>query len=356
MQYIIKCVQKNNNFNASSKARNDVENIAQMNEIKEIKINIKNLNIKIPIFKFLKIFCMFYNYFKFKRKISNLKKEDIIYIQYPMYSILNLNKILKDISKKGIKTCLVIHDLDSLRYYDKKINRFKYEDKQCLKNCDFIISHNERMTNKILDWGINKDKIINLKIFDYLDDSNNIAKSVNKKLPIIIAGNLSSIKSGYIEKINDLNIPFNLYGSGINENVLKQENINYKGSFQPEKLVHELEGSFGLVWDGSSIYECTGNTGNYLKYNNPHKVSLYLSAQIPVIVWKEAAIADFVLKNKVGIAVSNLEEIKEILEKLKDKEYDEMVKNTKIISKKLKNGEYLKEVLKKIGENSSEKI
>lgn len=61
----------------------------------------------------------------------------------------------------------------------------------------------------------------------------------------------------------------------------------WHGSFKPEESPEHLQG----VWDGDSVDTCAGNTGAYLRYNNPHKTSLYLACGMPVIVWKEAAIA-----------------------------------------------------------------
>ena len=89
-------------------------------------------------------------------------------------------------------------------------------------------------------------------------------------------------------------------------------------------------------------------TGNYLRYNNPHKLSLYLSSGLPVIVWKDSAEANFVEKNGVGLAVNSLFELSERLEKLSQDEYLQLVTNAKNIMKKLKEGYYLKSAVNKI--------
>ena len=72
---------------------------------------------------------------------------------------------------------------------------------------------------------------------------------------------------------------------------------------------------------------CSGNTGEYLKYNNPHKLSLYMASGLPVIVWKKSAIAEFVLSNNVGIAVDSIFEIKDNINKITDEQYADMRKN-----------------------------
>ena len=76
-----------------------------------------------------------------------------------------------------------------------------------------------------------------------------------------------------------------------------------------------------MVWDGDSIDTCSGNFGQYLKYNNPHKLSLYLSSGLPVVIWKQAAQAEFVKKHNVGICVENLKEAENIICNIKEQDY-----------------------------------
>ena len=83
-----------------------------------------------------------------------------------------------------------------------------------------------------------------------------------------------------------------------------------------------------------------GNTGQYLKYNNPHKTSLYLAAQLPVIIWSQAALADFVEENGVGIVIDDLNHLEVTLAKVTDDQYTKMLDNIEKISKKVKAGHY----------------
>ncbi|MEE1187860.1 MAG: hypothetical protein UHM52_02605, partial [Acutalibacteraceae bacterium] len=109
----------------------------------------------------------------------------------------------------------------------------------------------------------------------------------------------------------------------------------------PDELVGELRGDFGLVWDGTSIETCSGNFGNYLRLNDPHKLSLYLTAGIPVVVWEEAAVAVFVRKEHVGVAVASLTELKDKLAALTANDYEEMRQNALRISRLTRSGHYL---------------
>ena len=124
------------------------------------------------------------------------------------------------------------------------------------------------------------------------------------------------------------------------------DNIFYHGAFPADELPLKLNGKFGLVWDGYSADGCQGTFGQYLKLNNPHKTSLYLASGLPVIIWKEAALASFIVENNLGFAVDKLSEINEKLSQISDEQYKIMANNVKGISAKLRNGEYIKTALK----------
>ena len=98
--------------------------------------------------------------------------------------------------------------------------------------------------------------------------------------------------------------------------------------------------------DWIRIDTCSGNTGSYLRYNNPHKLSLYLSAGLPVIIWNEAAEKLFVMENQVGFTVHSLYEIEEKLNNLTEKDYFHFVEHAEHMAKKLKAGEYTRQALR----------
>lgn len=76
-----------------------------------------------------------------------------------------------------------------------------------------------------------------------------------------------------------------------------------------------------------------------------NKVSLYLSAGIPVIIWNQAALADFVKRNKVGIVVDSLENIENYIKNIDENKYNEMKENALKISGKLRSGFYLNKAI-----------
>ena len=225
------------------------------------------------------------------------------------------------------------------------------------QNADVIISHNGRMKKYLVEkCGISGDKIIELGIFDYLlGDMNRDSVSKeecteNNTSKVVIAGNLAKEKSGYIYKLIDQNnesLKFNLYGvsySGKENN----RSCTYKGAFSPEELPMKMEGDYGLVWDGAELNCCAGTVGEYLKYNNPHKVSLYIASEMPIIIWEKAALAKFVKDNNIGITVNSLYELPNALSKVTKQEYQMYKYNLSRLSADVKNGKYLTEALSKI--------
>ena len=107
-----------------------------------------------------------------------------------------------------------------------------------------------------------------------------------------------------------LPVKFHLYGNMEDyDAVAKDKNIIWHGFMNADDFIKQVRGNFGLVWDGDSLEECHGDFGSYLKYNTPHKASFYLRAGLPIIVWKESAIAPLVEEKGVGFAINSLKEL-----------------------------------------------
>lgn len=113
-------------------------------------------------------------------------------------------------------------------------------------------------------------------------------------------------------------------------------------------LPQKLTQNFGLVWDGPDVNSCTGPYGEYMRYNDPHKVSLYLSSGIPVIIWREAALANFIQQNNLGILIDDLTELDKVLDHLSAEEYAAMKENVVNFSGRLRGGHYIKQAMKNI--------
>lgn len=329
----------NNKYDAGNKARKDVVTIACQNGFSHIPLY-KSGNNKVSII--LSIASALFTV------VVKIKKGEVILLQYP-YAPNLVNRFLFSALYvvKKIKKCkleLIIHDIKGLRSdklgtasgkkeLELEVQRFNIFDK--------VILHNEQMQKKLLDTGLKAPNEI-LGIFDYIYDGDRA--KISKTNTIIIAGNLSFEKCKYIYRLNELApLHFSLYGIGYaNKNI---DNVTYNGKFSPDELIDHLKGKYGLVWDGDSLETCTGAYGEYLKYNNPHKLSLYIAAGLPVIVWNQSALAKYVKEKGVGVVVSSLRNLNEELGTIDDKKYKMMKDSVEKERTDIIKGEHLRRLI-----------
>jgi hypothetical protein len=189
-----------------------------------------------------------------------------------------------------------------------------------------------------------------LEIFDYLSASENNKPYTldGQPLKVIYAGALSYKKNKYLYDLEDRisKWQFELYGSGFDENrITKKSHFKYNGFVPSDRLIEQADAHFGLVWDGDSISTCSGNFGEYLRLNKPHKASLYIRCNLPLIVWKECALATFVTENKIGISIRSLTELDTVLPAISAESYKEMKENVKRINKQVSTGYYISKAL-----------
>lgn len=320
-------VSEGQQLTAGTKAKEDIVNILMQDGYKKISVAVPENKVKRGILGSV----------YWGKALKKVNDGDIIIYQYPAYSRILSDYFIKAINrKKNIRKIVVIHDLDSIRLYGDRPKDIERE-LMFFEEFDAIICHNQAMSKWLVDSGCTT-QIVVLGIFDYLEQLP-INESKDYKT-IIFAGNLE--KSKFLEKIQ-IQTKFNLYG--INPKESYPSNFNYKGAFRPDELGKHLEGGFGLVWDGDSIESCTGIYGEYMKFNNPHKTSLYIAMGYPVIIWKEAALATFIEKEQLGFTISSLSEIDEIIKNITFEEYKAIKVNTIKMAKKLRSGFFIKKAI-----------
>lgn len=351
--------------NATNKARADVEFTLSELGMEEVKIAIAFQGENASITASLK---EHWNTYKvWKDALAHLGKGATLVVQFPSIShCIFLGRLFRELRARGVRVVLLIHDLEKLRFIEAEVPfktrvRQRLDESAVLKAADLVIAHNDIMIDYLVGEGVPKERLVSLDIFDYRmpadfavhrpweyeDETNLDAPGAD----LIIAGNLDSDKVGYLKDIGRVpRVRFQLYGVGYKD---EHPNAVYNGSFLPDELPAYLHGNFGLVWDGTSVDTCAGNYGNYLRYNDPHKTSLYLMCGFPVIVWDKSAISRFVLERGAGIAVSSLLEAGDAISALSDAEYRTMCENAAAVSADLRSGHYLKtaiaECMKRLG-------
>lgn len=278
-------------------------------------------------------------------KLSKIvTSKDTLLVHYPVYSSdFDTDIFYKKVVKPaGHKIC-VIHDLPFLRDSFPPKKDIEESEMNRLNLFDQVIVHNESMAKKLKDLGL-KPNVIILGIFDYyVEIKNDIELSNNVPNQVIFAGNLN--KSKFVTEIkSSKNLEYNLWGNISNKNLI-DNSVNYNGVVSSEKLPDYLHDAWGLVWDGTKTDDIEGLGGNYLKYIDPHKASLYIVSGVPIIVWEKAGIAKYIVDNKLGISISSLNEIGEKINNISESEYLEMMQSIKFVGNELVEGKMIKRAI-----------
>ena len=328
MNYMLcKWVGKENN--AAVKATEDVNNIFLKDNDSNKVVNIWTHN-----FRYIRNIENIYTYNRLKRKLSD---KDNIIIQYPLYCVPPIDYSAY-IKLPHNKLVAFIQDIDSYRYHPENVELINKEI-EILKKFDVIIAHNKAMIDFLIKQGVTSS-FINWEICDYLISKPAEKKKNKEEFRICYVGNIE--RSDFLRN-KDIDLKLNLYGKLDKHDLL--DNHIYKGEYNPNDIDCKLDGEFGLIWEGSSIDTCDGIFGNYMHINNPNRLSMYLANDIPIIIWKEAALSTFVVKNKIGFAINKLSEIEDVFHNLDFKEYQEILNNTRRIGKMIRSGYYTKKAI-----------
>ena len=333
--------------NAGNKARNDVEEIVKREGYQPLLLTVEDW------YQMGTVKAQRHKAKALSKAFAQLKFGDQLLIQFPMlHHSFFTTRLVRKIQRRGVQVYFIIHDLEALRYANldtvplKHKIRVHLQESSLLKVADGVIAHNPIMKSVLLEKGLPEHKLVSLEIFDYLIPNYQEKDGLSKDQPIIVAGNLAQEKAGYLYQL-PASPAYNLYGVGFDEK-RALANETYFGSFLPDELPAALEGGFGLVWDGDSAQTCSGVFGEYLRYNNSHKASLYLASGFPLVVWKQSALSRFVLENGCGIAVESLHDLKATIDYLSDEDYQDLVEKTKYIGKKIRDGFFLTNALNKL--------
>ena len=333
--------------NAGNKARNDVEEIVKREGYQPLLLTVEDW------YQMGTLKAQQHKAKALAQAFSQLKSGDQLLIQFPMlHHSFFTTRLVRKIQRRGVQVYFIIHDLEALRYANldtvplKHKIRVHLQESSLLKVADGVIAHNPIMKSVLVEKGLPEHKLVSLEIFDYLIPNYQEKDGLSKDQPIIVAGNLAQEKAGYLYQL-PARPAYNLYGVGFDES-RALANETYFGSFLPDELPAALEGGFGLVWDGDSAETCSGVFGEYLRYNNSHKASLYLASGFPLVVWKQSALSHFVLEKGCGIAVESLHDLSQAIEQLDDKDYQDLLVTAKRIGQKIREGFYLTKALRQL--------
>ncbi|MEO8583046.1 MAG: hypothetical protein ABI415_04565 [Flavitalea sp.] len=279
---------------------------------------------------------------------KKIEKDSRIIMDYPYMPRKKLWILFAFAFLKRVKIHAVIHDITDLRFREAVQN----SDMHLLKHFDGLISHNPTMTKWIREKGYKKP-VVDLMVFDYCLDGDKAFNEnhLSGRIKVLYAGNLSFAKASFLydERLNQLNnIEFCVFGMSHDPERLAATKISYKGVFNPDSPELPEKYHFGLIWEGGSIETCTGEMGQYTKFNNPHKFSLYLALGLPIIAWKESAVGKYLEEHKLGVTIGSLLELEGIEKRITQEDYQRYISNIKTIGHKVRTGEFLQTAVQKL--------
>lgn len=287
--------------------------------------------------------------------LSPFHRGDTLIVQLPNYG--STGRVIKKLVERAhllydAKVIAMWHDYDSLMtgtHADAVSPEAQIEAlNQQFNNLTFgvlaplfdgMIVHSEHMKetlSKVWPIGI---PIITQGPFGYQIPEDTTIPEHHFSRHIIYSGNLG--KAQFLKNVPD-GWNMDVFGPFPNEEMIKNPHVNYCGSKLPTELPHALTDGFALVWVSDSFEKVEGIGAEYTKYNYPHKLSSYLVAKLPIIIWKHAAAASWIESNGLGFAVENLADIKPVLDGMTEERYQEYQKRLAPMSNLVREGFFTK--------------
>ena len=303
-----------------------------------------------------------------------VRKGDVVVLQYPLKKYFTL--VCRVAHWRKAHVVALIHDLGSMRRRKLTVG----QEISRLSNADYVIASNEVMKQWLEQKGLTIPMGA-LGLHDYrgyyyrgyegtgvrgyenslvAGDTGNLAPShprtpasshplTPKNLPIIVyAGALAMRKNAFMLQMGDIANDYQLHVYGNADGLpglQPSPSVVIKGFMPAEEFIAKVEGDYGLVWDGDSLDACTGNFGEYLRYNSPHKLSFYIRAGLPVVVWREAALASIVEKEGIGLCIDSIRQLGERLAAITPEQRATMLRNVSRVSQKMSEGGFLRNAL-----------
>lgn len=282
------------------------------------------------------------NYVSMLKGMASIGKGDVVLLQYPMK--IFYDGICAIAKRRGARVISLLIDLAAFR--EKEITPEQEIEK--LNKSDVVLTHNLNMRRWLERHGCTS-KLIDYEIMDYIHgDSGKPHRVADRNYSLFYVGNLTVEANGFLYELARL-MPHRqiyLYGKKIeDESVTSLPNVHFEGMAVDTELMQNHKGDFGISWYGTGIDTGIGKYGEYMNVNNPHKVSLYMRCNAPVVLWHKAGRAEFIEREGLGISVDSLTELDQKLSALSEEDYDRMLANVERVNHKIKHGIFLKEAI-----------
>ncbi|MEY4710971.1 MAG: hypothetical protein RIS88_421 [Pseudomonadota bacterium] len=273
-----------------------------------------------------------------------------VLVEYPFAQRRRLYPLAVFCRLRRLRLQGLLHDLDALR-----LDAPPRREVAILRLFDAIVTHNPVMTAWLRAQGIHAP-VAELGLFDYLAPvaGHWYEDSLQTPLRIACAGNLSFPKARYVydPRWSEVaGVQVSLFGAFFEPQRLPDASpLRFRGSFDPDAPALDGRYHFGLVWDGDAITGCEGRYGRYLRFNNPHKLSLYAALGLPVVVWEEAALARLVHQQGIGVTVRDLRELGALSQRVGPQDYRAMAQRMAALRQSVTRGAFLQRALDELAQ------
>ena len=324
---------------AGNKAKTDIERTLR-------GLGARNLGLRTTFYD-NKVVAFLLNLVGIVKMMFCIRKGDRLVLQYPVKKYFSF--ICRVAHWRKAQIIVIIHDLMSLH---RKRVTLETELSRLSKG-DVIIASNEKMQQWLAAQGLQRP-MTPLGLFDYLDNVPHESHMTHEShephaWSLVYAGALVMRKNSYLLELANKAEHFDLhiYGNADGLPGIDKAPHAVCYPFTPaDEFIRNADGDFGLVWDGDSLETCQGDFGEYLRYNSPHKVSFYLRAGLPVIIWREAAVASIIEHEGIGITITSIAELEQRLQTLTTEELEAMRQNVARVSQRLVSGQYFQKALR----------
>ena len=324
---------------AGNKAKTDIERTLR-------GLGARNLGLRTTFYD-NKVVAFLLNLVGIVKMMFCIRKGDRLVLQYPVKKYFSF--ICRVAQWRKAQIIVIIHDLMS--HHRKRVTL--ETELSRLSKGDVIIASNEKMQQWLAAQGLQRPMTA-LGLFDYLDNVPHESHKTHEShephaWSLVYAGALVMRKNSYLLELANKAEHFDLhiYGNADGLPGIDKAPHAVCYPFTPaDEFIRNADGDFGLVWDGDSLETCQGDFGEYLRYNSPHKVSFYLRAGLPVIIWREAAVASIIEQEGIGITITSIAELEQRLQTLTTEELEAMRQNVARVSQRLVSGQYFQKALR----------
>lgn len=228
-----------------------------------------------------------------------LARTAVLLTQHPLGRV---NDVLLARWARRTRSIVLVHDLESLRRAE-----YAAREQHVLKSYDVVVVHTEAMAAH-LQRSLPRTTTVVLGCFDYLvPEPPALAPLTDRPSALHVVGRLGPDKAAYLYALDALALPVRAYGHGCVVERLPA-GVSWQGVLDMDRPSLPARDGFGVMWDGTSAKGLQGSMGTYLRYNSPHKFSMYMALGLPVIVPNGAALSALVEREGLGLVCGSIAE------------------------------------------------